>query len=147
MAVSIKAALSTVYPDGVSLEAFNAEYLQKHSESAPHVLGAARGLLSLSQEGSRGPEVAELILRLPKLSGASLATLQDGQELLGKIGSAELVREYKEAASQMWPRANAFKSMDVLVEQAQERDAARKRWEAVKDEEEKLTNGAAPHTA
>lgn len=111
-----------------------------------HVLGAAHSLLALGE--SRGAEATELILRLPKFTNTSLTALQEGQELLSKVGSAELVREYNEAASQVWPRANAFKSLDALVEQAQDRDAARKRWEAVKDEEEdKLTNGAVHQTA
>ncbi len=129
---AISAALDAALPQGQSLQAFNAEFLQRHSESAAHVQGAARALELIT--GSK-KESIELLLRVPKLPSGKLAEAKAGLDQLALLGDAAAVQEYTEAASARWPHANAFKSLSELVKEADARDAQRKRWEALADEE------------
>ena len=126
---SIAVTLPNLIPDDISLEAFNAQYLQQHGQVATRVLGAARALQYMSP--TRENEVAEILLRLPKLQ-ASLETLVDGLTMLR--GSTALA-EYTQACKAIYPHANDFKTDAELADEAKARHEFRQSWDALPDED------------
>lgn len=70
---AINDGLAAVLAPGQPLGAYNAEFLQGHPGSAPHILGAAKGMLDVRGEAGKS-DVAELVLQLTREENhASLA--------------------------------------------------------------------------
>ncbi|KAJ4349284.1 hypothetical protein N0V95_004714 [Ascochyta clinopodiicola] len=90
------------------LKAYNNDFIQKHSESAPH-LQAAYTARCFLDNSTKSQNEADLIKTLD-LSNTTFKQAEQGLALLGEWESDEKVRdEYRSKAASQWSEATVFK--------------------------------------
>jgi len=108
----IGGALETLITSEMTLEAYNTQYLQRHSVKAQAVLGAARGLQIL---GSPSDEIEGVILGiLNPETDLSLKTALDAWSFLKDIHSPR-AEEFRSACDTNFDLSTVFKTPDELA--------------------------------
>lgn len=148
----ISIALNSIIPADKPIATYYTEALQSPSASTPAgMLANARAALSLD----RKDESISLLLNLPgslttasrkpRTHNTALKVCIEARSLLAKL-APEQVAEFDEKANAAFPLANAFKSQEVLEQEAKERDEQRGLWlKGAQLEESKEANGASMH--
>ena len=123
----IDAAFTSILPKGTDLSAYNSEFVERHSSSPAHIVGAAAGLLEIKRASDPLPDdtVPSLLSVLSRLAQqdvlVSIGSMLQGVEVLKAAkASNEEIASFRSTCRERLPSAWVLASKDEQAQHAAE---------------------------